>query len=239
MKLHCPECGQPIPAADINLSTLLAKCGRCDAVFDFRAAVPAGERHPPGGPPPLPPITPLLPKSNRFRVEEFGGVLRIHYRWFTPVYIFLAFFCVAWDGFLIFWYSIALGTRAPWIMAVFPIVHVAVGLGLTYATLAGFLNSTTVEVGQGSISIRHFPLPWKGNRTLASDQVVQLHCEQKRSQSKNGVSITYDLFATMAGGEKLKLLGGFTDPAEPKQLEIQIERHLRIPNRSVVGEYRG
>ncbi len=35
MKLTCPECGAHIPADNINVERLVAKCGACDAVFAF------------------------------------------------------------------------------------------------------------------------------------------------------------------------------------------------------------
>ena len=127
-----------------------------------------------------------------------------------------------------------------WIMIVFPIGHLAVGIGLTYATLAGFLNSTAVEVGQGELSVRHFPLPWGGNRTLAAGQIVQLHCEQKLSnKNQNSSNIVYNLYATLNGGTRLQLLSGFSDVAEPRLIEQLIEERLQIQNRAVVGEYRG
>ena len=55
----------------------------------------------------------------------------------------------------------------------------------------------------------------------------------------NGVTWTYDLFATLTDGHKLKLLSGFNDPTEPRLIEQRIESHLRIANQPVVGEYRG
>ena len=42
--------------------------------------------------------------------------LTLGWRWFTPLSIFLAIFCVGWDGFLVLWYSVALGEDAPLVM---------------------------------------------------------------------------------------------------------------------------
>jgi hypothetical protein len=233
MKLHCPDCGQLIAAEDINLSTRLAKCRHCNAVFGFGDSLETENRR-------APEIKPILPKSKRLKVEDFAGVLRIHWRWFSAGFIFLAFFCVAWDSFLIFWYSMALTMKhVPWLMVVFPVAHVAVGIGLTYAVLAGFLNSTTVEVGQNELSIRHFPLPWSGNRVLSAGEIKQIHCEQKISRNNNSTSMAYSLYATLQSGVKLQLASGFTDPGEPKMIERLIEERLGIKDVRVVGEYRG
>ena len=236
MTLFCPKCGRPIPVEDANLATGFARCRACNNLFNFAPALP-----------PTPPAriptaasTPLLPISRRMRIDEFAGTLRIHWRWFTPTYIALAIFCVAWDSFLIFWYSMAFGDHhAPWIMKVFPIGHVAVGVGLTYATLCGFLNATTLTVGNDELTVHHGPLPWAGNRTLPTDTIRQFHCEQRRANTRNGgASYSYDLLATLTNGRKLKLLSGFSDVAEPRLIEQRVEQYLRIPNQPVVGEHR-
>ena len=83
MKLFCPDCGGPIPAADVNLDRMAAKCGRCDAVFGFADVVSAESRRPPGSAAglaaapsaaaPSSPAVALLPRPRRFAVEEFAG----------------------------------------------------------------------------------------------------------------------------------------------------------------------
>ena len=46
---------------------------------------------------------------------------------------------------------------------VFPLVHVAVGVGLTYSVLATLFNRTEVELTADSLRVRHGPIPWKGS----------------------------------------------------------------------------
>ena len=110
---------------------------------------------------------------------------------------------------------------------------------IAYAVIAGFLNTTLVEVGQNELSVRHFPLPWAGNRVLAAGEISQIHCEQRISRNNNSTSTAYGLFATLKSGVKLQLASGFTDPAEPKTIERLIEERLGIKDVRVVGEYRG
>jgi hypothetical protein len=239
MTLFCPKCGRPIPVEDVNLATALARCRACNNLFNVSSILP--QTPPPAAAAPDPRTQPILSVPRRFHMTEFAGNLTIHWRWFNPIYFFLAFFCVAWDSFLVFWYSMALTSHdAPWIMIIFPVAHVAVGVGLTYATLCGFLNATTLTISHDALSIRHGPLPWSGNRTHPAAAIRPIHCEQSRSTSRDsGTTYTYNLFATLTDGQKLKLLSGFSDPSEPRLLEQKIESHLRIPNQHVVGEYRG
>jgi hypothetical protein len=233
MKLYCPDCGKVVAAGDINLATLLAKCHACGAVFGFGQHFTGVARRPAES-------GPIVPRSKRMWVDEFGGMLRIRWRWFTPALFAMAFFCVFWDGFLVVWYTMAL-THPPrgamsWLPIVFPLLHVAAGVGITYGTLAGFFNRTLVEVGQGELRIKHYPLPWAGSRRLAAERITQLHCEQKVSRNK-GVSYSYTLFATLTDGSKLALLSGFKDVSEPQLIEHLVEEKLLIEDRAVVGEY--
>ena len=51
----------------------------------------------------------------------------------------------------------------PLIAFLLPIAHVAVGVGLTYYTLTRLMNRTRIEVSRDELTIRHGPLPWRGN----------------------------------------------------------------------------
>jgi hypothetical protein len=44
MKLFCPQCGQPIDGAQINIDKTLAVCGACGEVFNFADRIPARKR---------------------------------------------------------------------------------------------------------------------------------------------------------------------------------------------------
>jgi len=166
MHLTCPDCGAAIPADDINIDQGIAKCRACNAVINVAEEVHAGGS--------VPSILrrPRVPQPPRITVEDLGDGLRLTRRWFSGTAVALTFFCVFWDGFLVVWYSIAFGAGGPWFMVVFPLLHVVVGIGLTYFTLALYLNRSVLEVRDGRLTIRHGPLPWPGNRNLDTSGVV-------------------------------------------------------------------
>lgn len=170
------------------------------------------------------------------RVDRSGGRCTIYWRWFTPMHLGMLIFCIAWDSFLIFWYSMALGGHgAPCVMIIFPIGHVAVGVGLTYATLAGLFNHTRIELSASQMSITHAPLPWWGNRSIAASQIAQLYCERGKS-SRNGER-RYVLSIVLRSGTKQKLLS-VNGLDEAKFLERTIEEFYHIVNKAVAGELR-
>ena len=232
-ELACSSCGANFRKEDLNFDYGIATCRYCHAVTKLRLASEPGS--------PARRERPQVPQPKGVAVEDLGHSLRITRRWFSPVFVFLLFFCILWDSILVFWYTMAVGGDAPGpfrlFACIFPILHVAVGVGLTYFTIAGFLNRTVIEAADGMLTIRHGPVPWPGNHNIPTDDVDQLYCEEHISRTKNGTSTTYRLHAVLKDGRKLKLLDSLEQPDQALFVEQQLENHLRIPNREIAGEY--
>jgi hypothetical protein len=162
--------------------------------------------------------------------------LLLTYRWFSASFVAVAVFCLMWDGFLVFWYTTALTQHAPSMMLVFPVIHVSVGVALTYYALAGFWNKTVITIGTGRLSIRHMPLPWPGNKTLDAADLTQLYSEQQIIRGKNGSRIVYRLNAISRDNRKIRLLSGLNSPDQVRYLERKIEEQLGIRDTPVEGE---
>ena len=227
MKLTCDDCGATVPPDNINIARAMAKCDRCGSVFGFADQVPnrGADRE-----------RARVPMPKGVEVIDLGGDLTILRRWFSPKFLFLIVFCLIWNGFLVVWYSIALAAdEAPWMMLVFPVLHVAAGVGLSYYTLCGFVNRTVIRVGQGRLRIRHTPLPWPGNREVDTSRLEQLFCTEEVRRSKNGTSITYKLRANTRAGESLELLN-VDEREQALFLEQRLEAALGIRDRPVKGE---
>lgn len=177
------------------------------------------------------------------KVNKQSHELTITFRWLQIMHFFLLFFFIAWDGFLVFWYSMALGGgmgEAGWIMSVFPIIHVAVGVGGTYYVLAGFLNTTTMSITKSTISIKHRPLPWLGGDIkLDATAINQIYVKEVITQGKNGTSKSYILrYLDNQENDKRILPKGITLKVEDVQrIERLIEDFLGIKDFAVHGEY--
>ncbi len=244
MQLKCGQCGAPFRAADLHLDRGIAVCSACGSVQRLpgpitsvtpNASEATAKQKPQGD----------VPVPERFTVEDNGQELIVRQRWFQWGLFFLLFFAIAWDSFLVGWYSMFAGGGGPpgvfgIVFFVFPIAHVAVGVGLTYFVLAGFLNSTVVRVADGMLSVRHGPLPWRGNLDLATDGIEQIYCQNKLHSSRddNGhtsTSMRYEVHAVVAGQQR-KLLGGLQAADHALFVEQTLEKFLNIEDRAVPGE---
>ena len=224
MKLSCPSCGAPIKAEDMNLDRMVAKCRACHAVFDFQATAATRTRRD------------AVPLPSAIQLDARGGELVLTRAWRSPKFYFMAFFCVIWDGFLFFWYAMTLGTDAPLLFALVPVLHVGAGVWLTYFTLCGFVNRTRIVARSDVLTVRHQPLPWPGARTLPTAELSQLFTVEREHRGKNGTSHTYEVTARVSRGADVKLIAGLPDQEQALFIEQQLEAFLGIHDEPVVGE---
>lgn len=239
--LECPSCGG---RTEFSADTEILVCEYCGNKHTFRLPNPTTGYTPAAALGPSPPAKSTVPLPDRrtdslkprpkeVTLQKQSDRLELSWRWFSWKYFPLAFFCVAWDGFLCFWYSIAFSTGAPWIMIVFPVAHLAVGVCLTYYTLAGFLNHSQLVVDRETFSVSHGPLPWWGNLRVPVSKIEQLYCKEKPGKED---STTYQMSVVLKDGRKKDLLSNLDSPEIGFYIEHQIENWLRIPDRPVRGE---
>jgi len=228
-KVYCPSCGAVVPADDINIKALIGKCDDCDHVFDLpQKANKKSNQSKKSGPLDFDGSAPPRPKKIQKEVGP-SNELYLKKAWFSPMYFGLMFFCIAWDSFLVFWYSIAFTTNAPWLMLVFPIGHLAIGVGMTYTVIAGLFNKTHIFADRYTIIVRHRPIPWKGNRELECMDIKRLYLEEKLPRNHQNLSRTltnYDLKADIAGDE-VTILSGL-ETSEARYIIYELAKAVKI-----------
>lgn len=176
----------------------------------------------------------MVAVPDRFEVTQTEAELRVSWSWFRfSLHVPMLCFCVMWDAAI---FAVYLGAlRAPtlsWIALVFPIAHLAVGLGLTYATLAGLLNRTTVVAAADGLEIQHGPVPWPGPGKLPRKALRQLYVTCNSSSKTR----TWDLCALGADDQQVRLLPRLEHADQAFYLERQLELQLGIHDRPVHGE---
>lgn len=159
---------------------------------------------------------------DKLELHNRGSHIEIVWKWFGWQIIFLTGFAVIWDGFLFVWYSMAFGA-APSVgginlMVLFPLLHVAVGLGFTYYVIAGWFNRTHILVSRGEIAVGHGPIPWPGSKLLPAADIKQVWASEQGSRSSDG-PVTYQVAAVTRGGRNVKLVTGL----ESREQALYIE----------------
>lgn len=167
-----------------------------------------------------------------------GSYIEIVRKWFGWQIVLMTVFAMFWDGFLFIWYS-KVGESGEAMAIYFPLMHVAVGIGLTYYVVAGWFNRTHIFVSHGKIAVHHRPILWWGNKELESSNLKQLYVKEKISQSRNSTSVTYEVHAITHNGRNIKLVTGLETSEQALYIEQEIEKYLGIEDIPVKGEIGG
>lgn len=154
--------------------------------------------------------------------------ITIRRKWLGWEVVPLAIFCVAWDSFLFFWYSMALGGgKAPWIAIVFPVGHVAVGVGLTYYVIASIFNTTDLLISASKVTVWSYPIPWGARKEVNTDDIVDVRI--KFTSSNNGRSSYGVRYRNRANREKSLIRGGLNDD-QAEFIEYHMRKTLNLTN---------
>ncbi|MBM3977776.1 MAG: hypothetical protein FJ299_12405 [Planctomycetes bacterium] len=229
--LRCPSCGSNLDEKSLDLARGIAKCGHCSALMTLPGQPGSGAERASGSR-----ARPEFQLPANVRAVKGERGLELHRRWYNHSVLFLIPFCLVWNGFIVFWYASVAGGNAPWIARLFPIVHVCVGVWLSYTTLALLLNTTRIGLARGRLVIAHGPLPWRGNREIAASSIAQLYCRSKVRNTKGGARETFSIWLLEKEGRRTKLFELGEDADEALALEQRIERELGIADAEVAGE---
>ncbi|MDD4005302.1 MAG: hypothetical protein PHW69_08900 [Elusimicrobiaceae bacterium] len=228
MQIICPDCRAVIAGEDVNIQTGLAKCGGCGSVFGIAGQV--------GGTFSAPKRVIELPA--RFKTAHEGGDFVITYRWFSAKHVFLLFFCVFWDGFLVFWYNMALRGDIPLHAMLFPVFHVLFGFVLTYVVIAGFLNSTRIRINREQVTATYYPVPFPGSKRISTYDISQFYTHETVSRTKNGRSVVYEVWIEKKDMMRCALVKYLEKGEQALFIEQEAEKFLNISDKPVPGEYR-
>jgi len=244
---------------DINHKKRIAKCASCHEVFRFseddltttNSSHKANDSDTPDAQekkeesrtkatpsfaaPPEEPALFALPAGVTLQRDE--QQLRVHWRWYTPTAYLMVFVGIAWNVSLLsmIWKTFS----GDFVDDFVPCFFLVFGFGLIYMGIVFLANETTISIQHKTLSIRHAPLPWPGNRTFSVDDLEQFFCKQHIRRKRRETSVTYELCAISRSGKQIELLNNIEDPEKVWFLERILEEHLGITDQKVFGEYKG
>ncbi len=174
-----------------------------------------------------------LPK--KINISHKGASLEITRRWFNIKYVLLTFFAILWDGFMIHWFRAALneGRNDLVLLGSF---HAFAGIYITYRVIAGYLNTTYILVNYESLTIRHKPVPYLGNKSIKSYDIKQLFSKERIAHSSKSTEVTYELHALTKEDKSIELLSNLDNSEQALFIEQEVERYIGIKDKAVRGE---
>lgn len=135
----------------------------------------------------------------------------------------------------LFWFDRSGSNPLP-LMIIFRLL----GIGLLYWVLVMLLNRTEFQTDRQTLTVRHRPLPWPGNRSVALAEVDQLFVTRSvRRRRASRTLYSYRVNAYLKDGERRSLVTDLHDPAEALFVEKKLENFLGITDRPIEGEFSG
>ena len=233
-EVRCTVCGAPIEEHRINIKAGKAVCSHCGTVFRFTG----------GGTPAAPGAEGIgftIPKDaavamprgfSAFR-DEKG--LHIKRKWYSPQILFFLFFCIFWDGALAFWFILTLSGQFG-IIALFGLLHGAIGIGITYYVVCGFVNTTMLSIGGNEVALFHRPLPWPGAFRCRPEEIDFFeYLDRARTVVRSFTSAGADIERIGSGAYLLRVF--FSDGSRKTVFTgIPSERHAAYLQRMIEEE---
>ncbi len=233
LQLHCPSCSALVHADDINIATMVAKCGQCHTVFSFADQFPAAASVPVYSKPEI-----LMPVG--IEVLRMLSELQIEISWRKTSNKFFLFFTALWNA-IVIPMAVVIIMTGELKMLLFLSIHLSVGLGFLYASLTTLLNTTYISVNSRRLVVEHKPLwvPFNPGHDVSAFDIKQLYAIKYEQGKSNGRPVfAYSLHLALKNGQDLKLLKGLKTPDQAQYIEQEIERFLKISDEMVEGEYR-
>jgi hypothetical protein len=174
--------------------------------------------------------------SEGVTISQRGMELVIERNWFVKGHTIAdTVFAAVWNGFLGFmFYQSSSLFFSPidggiWFGAIPASILFGTGIFLTYRAATQWLNQTVLCVSRSTISVRHGPIPWPGNKVISAVGIKQLHAVLSRVSRgpRHNRRYTYNLLAETADGQRTKLAGGFKR-ADADNVKLAIEKYLSI-----------
>lgn len=224
--LSCPNCEEKILSSDINLNKGLAKCSSCHVLFNIEKEVEDA---------PKKEEIFVIPKG--IEVLKMFSELNIDMRWRHTASWFLMTFTLIWNGILLPM-ALFIILSGEIFALLFMSIHLAVGIGLIYWSLAALFNTTYITVDSQYITIQHRPFKMFFKEfQFETKEVNQLYVKKYSNGSTNGVpNYVYGVMAILNSKEEIKIIKGLSKPNQALYLEQEIEKFAGIKDRPVVGE---
>ena len=231
MKVTCPSCSRQIPPEDVNILTAMAKCSVCKESFTVSARelglIPENA---------WPKVTQSKNYTNpkEITVEHTESAVIIRNRWFNRIAIIILSAFVLITSFELSMPLLDIVPK-PFLKLLIPsVLPVVVAVYLTIATI---MNSTEIKLTKDSIIVRHYPLPWVGNKVVPIENIIQLFCVLTPPiPLVRGNIPTYDVWILYEDRKRVKLVGRIYTTQQAQFIEQHLEAALGIDSFPVAGE---
>ncbi len=231
--LDCPSCGASIGQTDVRWDQKLAICSNCDLrvqiayVDDEWVALSSNEPEPPKGLRVEVDEPPEAVVGGYREMAQPQGRLTVTRRWWTPGIVLPTVFVLLWDAFFARVYGpMVFGSGTTNDPAVYVgVPHAVAGVVFTWFVLAIWLNRTTIDLRERTLSCHEGPIRWPFNRpvSVSLDSVESFELAPK---DRKGRQVSeWRVLARLGNGETVPVVTRLVSEAQAKFLVRRLEQY--------------
>jgi hypothetical protein len=174
-----------------------------------------------------------MPIPEGLDVLQSGDSVVIRRSWRTWAVLVMIPFLIFWFGFLGFWYYHAFtDPKAPLMMFLFPLLHLAAGVALAYFMVCSLVNYTDVMISGSRVRCVIGPLPWWGSRDLPSEDIRGVTVRERWG---NKGSVSYTVMVVDASNRERTLLSATPRREQADFIAASIREILGLDGSSAMG----
>lgn len=202
---RCPNCGQELPLADVNVAQDVALCRACGFTGSFLAAATV---------PRLSDEEMARPPKRVSLTREFGDALTITCRPKRTALLFLVPFVAIWSGVsMAAIYVVPLATgQFDWKMGLFGLPFLIGTVVLVAIILNVLVGKTTVTLTKGKVQVGTHLLGWQRIREMDCDRETSVSLQKSSVRVNN---VPQPEIVVSSGGKELRFGAmGLSDEAK-------------------------
>src|SRR5262249_39995772 len=147
------------------------------------------------------------PLPDHVTLSRDGLNLVLDVRWFRPYHVLSLLGAFAMGAFYYFSFLRSRPLSAAgldW----FSVLWLGIVSCSPYSGLAGICNHTRITVGDGAVDVKVGPLPWLSSGRFKASEITQVFCDEQRTRTRGGESVTYHVNVITRDQQKLRLVSG-------------------------------
>jgi len=225
-KIACPSCDHAIPAEDINIQDKIAKCGGCNAVFPFTLKIEALLNATPPAPPKQTVLRPagvdMYAYQDELEIVVQQPISVVDFLPWTIFPIMPILFTVlslnASDFPIPLFVSLA-----TWLIGIYPIMN-----AINFKKHKIYMNMDDV----------YFNIEWRPKKFHKDKRILVKDIDQVYlKENAEGYHQVTMIVNEVTGQKHIKLMA-LKSLSQARYLEQEIERYLKITDRSIPEEYK-
>lgn len=189
MRITCPTCGEAIDESAIEAAQAWATCHACHGVVEIRNRPEVNrarrQRRLPDG------FTLHRTPHELVLVRRDGGCVTLM--------LFIAVLIFAVPA------AALLSQRPTYVHLVVAGLCALIAMAFLYSPIAAAMNRTTIRVTYDTLTLRHHPLPWPGNRTISAADIQSLNITATTPNSRDPSQPHHRLLLITADGRPVPL----------------------------------